>query len=71
MQYTHMHVRTHARTNSTPCSEIIQVHDRLDETYRDNMKIKDSLLATVSHEMRSPLHGIIASVELMNQVVLP
>jgi K+-sensing histidine kinase KdpD len=42
------------------------VRERAETTFEQWMQIKDSLLATVSHEMRSPLHGIIASLELLN-----
>jgi light-regulated signal transduction histidine kinase (bacteriophytochrome) len=60
----------HLTTTSRPLPHIIhlrQVHERLEATFAHWMQIKDSILATVSHEMRSPLHGIIASVELLNK----
>jgi signal transduction histidine kinase len=48
-------------------TELHKVHERLQATFQEYMQIKDNLLATVSHEMRSPLHGIIASVDLLNK----
>ncbi len=39
----------------------------MEESYSATVQVKDNLMATVSHEMRTPLHGIIGSVELLNK----
>jgi signal transduction histidine kinase len=55
------------KLSSCVADQATQVHERLEATFAESNEIKDNLLATVSHEIRSPLHGIIASVELLNK----
>jgi len=48
------------------CNSILSEADRIDSRQRDTAKT--DLLSSISHELRSPLHGILGGVEILAEI---
>lgn len=70
---TTLHTRSFSSTVELPflnsfCSTLMAECSRLDTMVAD--KQKSDFVGTISHEMRSPLHGLLASVEFLTETDL-